>query len=254
VACAHNGARLADLDGDGRDEVLGPTILGPDGKLLTRIPLRGHVDSVFVGDVVPDRPGLEVVMLEEGGGAEGNRVFLASKDGLIWETHYEHQEPQNAALGRFEPSWTGLQVWCRSRYDTHQKPFVFDAEGKLRAHYEMDQVAPGGWTPKGVEVIWIIDWTGEERQLCAAKERHEAGDVCLFGPVSGEFKLRLPEAAARLYVADVTGDWREELVVWNASELHIYENPAPNPRPNHPRLWQDARYRRAKMIWNYYSP
>ena len=36
VSCAHNGARLADLDGDGRDEVLGATILGPDGQERSR--------------------------------------------------------------------------------------------------------------------------------------------------------------------------------------------------------------------------
>ncbi|MGQ9730132.1 MAG: rhamnogalacturonan lyase family protein, partial [Candidatus Zipacnadales bacterium] len=109
MSCAHNGARLADLDGDGRDEVLGPTILGPDGTLLSKIPLRGHVDSIFVGDVDPSREGLEVVMLEEGG-SEGNRVFLTTKSELIFETHYEHQEPQNAALGRFDVARPGLQI------------------------------------------------------------------------------------------------------------------------------------------------
>src|SRR3990172_718012 len=65
VSCAHNGARLADLNGDGRDEVLGETIFSPDGKLATRaIPDRYHIDSVFVADVQPERAGLEVVLLE----------------------------------------------------------------------------------------------------------------------------------------------------------------------------------------------
>lgn len=253
VSCAHNGARLADLDGDGRDEVLGATILGPDGKLLVQIPLRGHVDSVFVGDVVPERPGLEAVMLEEGG-RDGNRVFIVARDAVLVETHHEHREPQNAALGRFDASRPGLQVWCRSRDNEHQKPFVFDNTGQLIARYEMDDVAPEGWTVRGVEVIWTIDWTGEPQQLAAAKERHEAGDVCLFDPISGEFRLRIPERAARLYVADVTGDWREELVVWNGAELHVYENPAPNPNPGRARLWAEQHYRRAKAVWNYYSP
>ena len=43
VSCAHNGARLADIDGDGRDEVLGATIFGADGRLLAQAaPFRGH--------------------------------------------------------------------------------------------------------------------------------------------------------------------------------------------------------------------
>ncbi len=255
LSCAHNGARVADIDGDGRDEVLGGTILDDDGTTTFRFPVRGHLDSIYAADVRPDLPGLEVVTLEEGGrGKERQRVFIATRDELLVSTHYQHQEPQNAAVGRFDLARDGLQVWCRSRYNEHQKPFVFDALGNLTAHWEMDDVAPEGWTASGVEVIWTIDWTGGEQQLAAAKERHTEGDVCVFDPMTGEFLVRIGESAARLYVADVLGDWREELVVWNGSELHIYENTAPNPRPAEPRLWTHQHYRRAKQTWNYYSP
>lgn len=253
---AHNGARVADLNGDGRDEVLGGTIIGPDGDLLFKAPIepqakRPHLDSLFVADVRPDLPGLEVVALEEGG---DNRVFLYSRDRLIWTTHYQHQEPQNAAVGDFDPDRPGLEIWLRSRYDKHQKPFVFDAQGQLIANYEMNDVAPSNWTAKGVETIFTIDWTGDSKQLAAAKERHEQGDVALFDPLSGQFLVRVPEQAARLYVADVSGDWREELIVLNQDEIHIYQNSEPNANPDRPRLWTQDHYRRSKMTWNYYSP
>jgi len=255
LACAHNGARVADLDGDGRDEVIGGTILGPEGDLRVRFPVRGHLDSVFIYDVRPELPGLEVVTLEEGGkDQERNRVFVAGGDGLIYQTHFQNWEPQNAAVGRFSAQADAMFVWCRSRFNEHQKPFVFDAHGKLVAHYEMDDVAPDGWTASGVEVINCIDWTGQKAQLAAAKERHTSGDLCVFNPLSGEFLLRIAEKADRFYVADVTGDWREELIAWNEQEIHIYENTAPNPRPDEPRLWTLPHYRRSKMTWNYYSP
>jgi hypothetical protein len=118
----------------------------------------------------------------------------------------------------------------------------------------MDNVAPEGWTASGVEVIHTIDWTGREQQLACAKERHTSGDVCLFEPLTGKFVLRLPEKADRLYVADTTGDWREEIVVLNGSELHIYKNKDPNPHPDHKRLWENRNYRRLKQCHNYYSP
>lgn len=73
LATAHNGARIADLDGDGRHEVLGGDIVGPDGKRLFGFSIKKHLDSVFVANVRPDLPGLEVVALEEGG---PERVFL----------------------------------------------------------------------------------------------------------------------------------------------------------------------------------
>ncbi len=278
---AHSGARIADLDGDGKDEVLGGTIVSSQGNILFELPIglqqRPHIDSIYVADVRPDIPGLEVVALEEGLHHKaifssnnpiskltnriinhltkrGERVFLYNAAGLIWETHYKYQEPQNAAVGDFDPNRPGLEIWCRSRYNKHQKPFVFDARGKLIANYEMDKVAPEDWTVRGVEVIFTIDWTGEPRQLAVAKERHKSGDVAIFDPISGQFLYRFQEEADRLYVADVSGDWREELIVLNGNQLRIYSNPESNQNPNHPRLWTQNHYRRSKMTWNYYSP
>ncbi|MCZ7638054.1 MAG: hypothetical protein M5U12_19630 [Verrucomicrobia bacterium] len=168
--------------------------------------------------------------------------------------HYQRQEPQNATLGRFKPGSEELFIWCRSRYDQHQKPFVFDSRGHLASHYELDGVAPEDWTKSGVEVIHRIDWTGERQQLACAKERHKRGDVCVFEPLTGRFVARFKTQADRLYVADVFGDWREEILVVSADELHIYENTAGNPRPDEPRLWNDRNYGRLKQYHNYYSP
>ena len=250
-SCAHNGARLADITGDGRDEILGPTIFSPDGKLLAEVlPFRGHIDSVFTADIRPELPGLEVLMLEEG----DNYVQLIGVKGPIWREHFGRQEPQNAVLGRFQADSDEIFLWCRSRYNEHQKPFVFNSQGKMVFDYEMDDVAPDGWTDAGVEVIHTIDWTGQRQQLACAKERHTEGDVCLFEPLTGRFLLRIPQKADRLYVADVQGDWREEIIVLAGSQLSIYGNPAKNPRPDQPRLWENRNYRRLKQCHNYYSP
>jgi len=251
VSCAHNGARLADLDGDGTDEVLGATLYSAAGEMMARAAdFRGHMDSVFVADVRPDLPGLEVVLLEEG----SNQVQVIGMQGPIWRSHFRNQEPQNAAVGRFRPGSDETFIWCRSRYNEHQKPFVFDSRGKKVFDYAMDGVAPGGWTASGVEAIHTIDWTGRAHQLACAKERHASGDVCLFEPLTGKFVAVLDEQADRLYVADVLGDWREEIIVLAGNHLHVYQNDQPNPHPDRPRLWSDRNYRRLKQCHNYYSP
>ncbi len=260
-AIAHGPLRVADLNGDGRDEVCGWTIHAPDGTLTSwRYPpidkkfaggASFHIDSFFVADVRPDIPGMEAVLLEEG----RNYISVVNfEQGMVWWKTNKRQEPQNAAVGEFDASRPGLEIWCRSRYNTHQKPWVFDAKGEIIAAYELDDVAPKGWTSEGVEEINPIHWTGEKVQLAAAKERHTRGDVCLFEPLSGRFVLRLREQADRLYVADVLGDWREEILVASGDEIHVYRNPAKNPRPRQPRLWEKQHYRRSKMTWDYYSP
>lgn len=254
-SAAHNGVRVMDLNGDGKDEVIGANILNGQGKILFQLPLTlqrfPHIDSVFISDVDPNIEGLEVIALEEGG---DNRVFLYNTEQLIWQIDYKNQEPQNAVFGDFDLERPGLEIWCRSRYNEDQKPFIFDAQGKFINSYRMSNVAPNDWTIKGVEVIIPIHWTGEPKQLAAAKERHESGDVGIFDPVSGAFLYKFKTTADRLYVADVTGDWREELIVLNQKELKIFQNPAPNANPNQPRLWDQKHYQRSKMTWNYYSP
>jgi hypothetical protein len=189
-------------------------------------------------------------MLEEG----SNQVQLVGAAGPIWRSHFKRQEPQNAALGRFKEGSEEIFIWCRSRYAEHQKPFVFDSSGTKVFDYAMDDVAPKGWTASGVEVIYTIDWTGKRQQLACATERHQSGDVCIFEPLTGRFVAHFKERADRLYVADVAGDWREEIVVLNGNELRIYQNAEPNPRPNRKRLWTDRNYRRLKQCYNYYSP
>ncbi len=251
LTCAHNGARIADLNGDARHHVLGGDIVSPDGELLYKIPLRGHVDAIGAAKVRDDIPGLQVVAVEEGG---PQRVFLYNHEGLIWEADYNNWEPQNYVAGNFDLERPGMQIWNRSRYNTSQRPFVFDAFGELINQYEMDEVAPEDWTAGGVEVITTIDWTGEEKQLAAATERHTVGDVCIFNPITGEFLHRFSAKADRLYIADVSGDWREEIIVLEGNTLRIFHNPEPNPRPDQPRLWEQDHYRRAKLTYNYYSP
>lgn len=260
-ALAHGPLRVADLNRDGRDEVIGFTILGPDGAPtpwnyppISEDYAGGasfHIDSIFIYDVRPDVPGLEVVLLEEG----RNYLALASYDeGILWWETNKRNEPQNAAVGEFDLERPGLEIWCRSRFNTDQKPWVVDARGEIIARYELKNTAPEDWPPAGIETIVAIDWTGEEKQLIAAKARHASGDVCIADPMTGRFVARFKEQADRLYVADVLGDWREELIVINKDQVHVYQNPAPNPRPDRPRLWEQDHYRRNKMSWNYYSP
>lgn len=252
---AHGGLKVADIDGDGRDEVCGLSLYDHDGTFLTDgDPPRGawHIDSMSIGDIRPDLPGLEVVVTEEG----TRHVALLGTKGRIWRNRYEHREADKIAVGEFDLSRAGLEIWGRGSFDSPDDmgQFVFDAQGNVIAHYELSKVAPKDWTVKGVEAIWAIHWTGEPKQQLAAKERHKEGDICVFDPMTGEFIRRWKEKAARIMVADVAGDAREEIIVVNGSEIRIYWNEQPNPHPARPRCWTQQHYRRNKANWNYYSP
>ncbi len=104
-------------------------------------------------------------------------------------------------------------------------------------------------------MINTIDWTGGSVQSVVAKERHKAGGVGFFDGVSGQFNRRIEVNADRLFVADVAGDWREELIVLDGNNLKIYHNSEKNQNSaRQQRLWQSSYYQRSKMNYNYYSP
>ncbi|UCE47934.1 MAG: hypothetical protein JSW47_20340, partial [Phycisphaerales bacterium] len=268
VACAHTAARVADLDGDGKDEVIGGTIVSSEGQVLYQFPLTGHIDAISVDDVRPDILGLEVVALEEGNRREKerDRVFLANSSGLIWQANHENREPQDAAIGDFDPSRPGLEIFCRHRgtglaakpipvekfpANGYQKPFVLDAYGNVISDYSTEDLTGQGWTPMGLQVCQTIHWNGAAKPLVVATEREQNGNVAVFDPIGGEFLLHLKEEKAdRLYVVDICGDWREEIVILNGNELRIYHNDDLNPNPNRRRLWDDTHYGRNKMTWN----
>ncbi len=54
-------------------------------------------------------------------------------------------------------------------------------------------------------------------------------------------------------MADVYGDWREEIIVLVDNKVIIFENTALNPHPNQSRLWNNRNYHRLKQNHNYYS-
>lgn len=56
---------VADVDGDGMDEIIyGSAAIDHDGTLLWSTGLN-HGDAIHVGDLMPDRPGLEVFQIHE---------------------------------------------------------------------------------------------------------------------------------------------------------------------------------------------
>ena len=261
IGPAHGGARVADIDLDGKDEVIGATLIDHKGELIITVPVgeepNDHVDAIHIDDVRPDLEGLEVLLLQENHGRKkklGNNIFLFNKTGIIFKTNYNHIEPQNAAIGEFDLSLPGREIWLRSRYNEDQTPFVIDSAGRIISSYRLNEKSPVFWSKRGIEVIVPIYWHNHQRQLIAAKERHTSGHIALIDPMTGTFLADIPDKAIRLYSADIMGDWREELITINQSTINIYSNISNDKEKADSPLWEDINYRRSKQFWTYYYP
>jgi hypothetical protein len=211
------------------------------------------------------------------GGTNNWHTAIVSSSGVSWRNEAtfwpldnETREPQNLAAGNFNTEKSAAEVWVRSRLGDEtdsQHPWVFDNDGDLYTHYESDTSLPSGFNTnplggnkQGIEVIWTIDWDGGDQEYIAATARHIEGNVGVFHADDLQPVWYTPNdfsgvQAGMLYVADVSGDSREEVIIYDVADgkIKIYWNADANPDPG-PDKWDDPLYKRVKQNWNYYSP
>jgi hypothetical protein len=285
---AHGSFQAADVDGDGRDEVVGGNMIDHDGTVINLgYPTNwigtnpdgytDHLDAITIGDFRPDLPGLEWIVTEEGlSNGTGWNTTLLSTSGILWRKQTSlfngsGREPQNVAAGNFDTDRTYSEVWNRSRFSgptDSQHPWVYNNSGSQFADYAMEDVLPAGFNTheygnkEGVEEISTIDWFGGTKDYLVAKARHVNGNIGVFDAVSGAAIWYTPRDfsqtfASIIYAADISGDSREEVIICDtlgSGSIKVYWNAATNPNPPKLRKWDFPLYRRLKQNWNYYSP
>ena len=218
--------RCADVDGDGRDEViLGSAVLDDNGSPLWCTGL-GHPDHMYVGDLMPQRPGLEIYYgIETRQPSNGLCMVDAPTGRILWAwngpTKHIHSSGLCADICPLHPG-----VECYGADSTDHKPtgdrWLFNSAGQVLSR-DVD-MGFGKWS-----VHWDADL---QRELVWGRE--------IVDFQGGPHPVRL--ANEPLLVADILGDWREEMVVSVPGRLLIYTTtiPAMDRRPT---LMQDPFYR-----------
>jgi len=266
----HSPLRQADVDGDGLDEVAGASFIDHDGSRMNSWDLGGvyeSMDSLVIADVVPGLP-LEAVLAEQRG--DQSHTDVVNPERIVFRAlnPWNWEDPDKLAVGDFDPSRPGLEIFNRSSggdgvcprgreepYVEEEGPWVLDATGQLLAKYYINDYKPPWWTGHGIEEICRIDWDGDAADELVAKERHKNGAGAIVDAMTGEFRQIFEAAAVRIYGADVRGDSREEVIIVDESgEVRIFWDARPHPGPLRPRPWSQQHYRRQKQNWNYYSP
>ncbi len=263
-------ARYADLDGDGKDELCGSNIIGPDGSVLNTWDLERDrpgflwhdVDSVAIGDVVPGRP-LEVAIAEQGG---TNSAIVFNPQQIVYGTFNPHNrccevtngaecieiDPDKVALGNFAGD-DALEFLANSACG--RAPWVVDSTGHIAASWLVDDTKPADWTIHGIEDIVAIDWFGDGHHRILAKERWlDNGNAAIIEPMTGRFLRRFLVSGVRVHAVDVSGDYREEVVVLDLDRtIKVFWNPDP-AQQKRAGYWSQQAYRRQKQNWGHYMP
>jgi rhamnogalacturonan endolyase len=229
---------VADVDGDGRDEIIYASMVVDDnGTGLFSTGLR-HGDALHVGDLDPARPGLEVFGVHEN---EGQTVSLGTPGVALYD----------AATGQIIFSLLpgvdvgrGLEADIDPRFPGDE--FWGGASGLLDVHGQRISNAPSS-------VNFAIWWDADPlREILdgnqISKWDWETGTLVTLLTATGADSNNGTKATPSLS-ADLFGDWREE-VIWRTSDnnaLRIYTTTIPATNRLYT-LMHDPQYREA-IAW-----
>lgn len=248
---------VGDVDGDGFDEIIyGAAAIDHDGSLLHRTG-AGHGDALHLGDFDPDRDGLEVFMVHEetSKGYKYDATFRDARTGeMIWSVAQSGNDIGRGLAADISSRWRGYECWPGAYYgDGAKANATFDCQGNIIS-------AKRGST--NFRIYWDGDLQDELFDGCydssskkyapeITKRSDDANGTASTWSLAayGAAACNTTKATPCLQ-ADILGDWREELVLWDAntsSDLLIFTTVIPT-QYRIPCLMQDHNYRMA-VAW-----
>lgn len=226
---------IADVDWDGRDEIVyGSMVIDDNGRGLSTTGL-GHGDAQHCSDLDPYRKGQEIFACNEDAQGANYRDATTSR---IYYWHSLGRDCGRCMAGNFTDQYPGSQMIAVGT------GLVSSVTGKAVAD---------GWT--GITQDFRIYWDGDlcEESLDGAGTEGPAA-VYKFGQNSPIFtatgtKMCNWTKNTPSLQADILGDWREELVLRSEDnmELRIYTTTDYTPWRNYT-LLHDMQYRQA-VCW-----
>lgn len=197
----------ADLDGDGRDEVIaGYHWLTADGRDLQSLHLGDHADAIFAGDI----QGWGEPKAVRAGGDDG--LIISGLQGDLLAVHHGHV--QRLSIANFRPDAPGLEYAICTYWGAPGIVALLDSTGKLlwsREHPVCgNTLQPVNWTGDGEELIYF-----SAHADCGGLYNWRGEPVVRF-PADGH-----PELCSE--VLDLFDSGRDNLLVWDPERLWIYE-------------------------------
>ncbi|MBQ0887907.1 rhamnogalacturonan lyase [Streptomyces sp. RM72] len=201
---------VADVDGDGRDEIVyGAMAVDDNGNALwtTR---NGHGDAMHVGDLDPSRAGLEEFKVDEDASKPSSWMADARTGQILWSTGASGDNGRGVS-GDIWSGSAGAESWS-------------SAESGIR---NPKGTVVNGRKPSSANFLsW---WDGD-----TGRELLDGTHIDKYG-TSGDTRLLTGSGVAStngtkatpVLAGDILGDWREE-VVWRTSDntaLRVYSTP-----------------------------
>lgn len=241
---------VADVDDDGKDEIIfGGMTVDDNGHGLFST-TYGHGDAIHVGDLDPDNPGLEMFRIQERFDDAGAHMVslktgktMWKKPSLVKSAAGKNQGPGRGLAADIDPRYPGFESWAAGAgveglWDSkgneigRKKPTIF-VEANQGATFDANEPAGGSPGRESTTCNFRVYWDGDtldellDKNTIAKWDWTKEKSVALLTAqdcVSNNGTKSTPTLSA-----DILGDWREE-VIWptvDGKELRIYTTTIP---------------------------
>ena len=228
---------IADVDGDGRDEIIwGSAALDDNGKLLYATGF-GHGDAIHLGAMDPDRKGMQVFEVHEEKGTYSWDLHDAATGEIIFKGGNAGKDNGRGMAADVIPESRGYEFWSS---DERQQRSVQTGEivGQKNTSVNFRMYWNGTCYDQMLDGNTLDYWNGSSWSRQMTFYNYGNSSTC-----NGTKKT--PNLQADLF-----GDWREELILWdssNSSTLNIFSTNIPTEY-RVPTLMHDHTYRMA-VAW-----
>lgn len=229
---------IADIDGDGKDEIVfGAMTIDDNGQGLYSTGL-GHGDALHVTDLDPTRPGLEVFDIQERFDDAGANFRDAKTGEVIWKIASVKAGDDGEGPGRglaldVDPRYPGYECWVAGAGITG----MYDARGNKIA--DRTPACNMGIFWDGDVLSEILNGTTIDKWDYQNAKTQRLLNTADYGCRSNNGTKSNPVLSA-----DILGDWREEVIYRAAdnNELRIFTTSIPTDKKFYT-LMHDPQYR-----------
>lgn len=218
---------VADVDWDGRDEIVwGSMVIDDNGKGLSTTGL-GHGDAQHIGDFNPYIHGQEMFACNEDNPSNNYRDATTSK---IYYRKTDTNDDGRCLAGNFYNDFPGAVG-----HSAHDTPISTVTNEHVSTN------------TNGLSMNFRIYWDGDLLEECFNNTEVTKPGVGTIATFLGAYSNNGTKATP-CYQGDIFGDWREEVIERTAdNNIRIYTTNEPTKWRNYS-LWYDHQYRNG-MVW-----
>jgi rhamnogalacturonan endolyase len=228
---------VADIDDDGKDEIIYGAMTIEDNGAPKWTTGLGHGDAMHVSDLDPTHPGLEKFGVHEeipGNGGWGAALYSLTDGTVLWKKHADKDTGRGVAID-IDPRHLGTETWASNSGE------LYNIKGELIASVRPKQMNFAVWWDGDLlreildgSTVSKWDWNENKTNPLLVAEDTSSNNGTKSNPALS---------------ADMLGDWREEVILRTKDNksLRIYSTNIPTEY-GLTTLMQDTQYRVA-IAW-----